>query len=85
MSHRDAEFTVLRETIATRGTARMILLPVTIIAWGSLALVVFLFGDAPFAVLLPLWVLAGGFEAIHVARVRKIDDGCRDHRPGSRE
>jgi ribose 5-phosphate isomerase B len=21
----------------------------------------------------------------HVARVRKIDDGCRDHRPGSRE
>jgi hypothetical protein len=69
MSHRDAEFTVLRETIATRGTARMILLPVTIIAWGSLALVVFLFGDAPFAVLLPLWVLAGGFEAIHALHV----------------
>ena len=43
----------------------MVLFPVTIIAWASLALIVLTFAEAPVASLLPLAVLAGGFEAIH--------------------
>lgn len=61
----EAEFAVLRETIAARGTTRMVLLPVTIIGWAALTLVLLLFGELPVAALLPLAVLVGGFEAIH--------------------
>jgi hypothetical protein len=43
----------------------MVLFPVTIIAWASLALIVLTLAAAPVASLLPLAVLAGGFEAIH--------------------
>ena len=43
----------------------MVLFPVTIIAWASLALIVLTFAEAPVASLFPLAVLAGGFEAIH--------------------
>jgi hypothetical protein len=69
MSLSDTEYAVLRQTIASRGTARMVLFPVTIIAWASLALVVLTFAEAPVATLLPLAVLAGGFEAIHALHV----------------
>jgi len=69
MSLSEAEFSVLRQTIAARGTARMILFPVTILGWASLALVVSLFNEAPLAVLFPLAVLVGGFEAIHALHV----------------
>jgi hypothetical protein len=65
MSLSDTEYAVLRQTIASRGTARMVLFPVTIIAWASLALIVLTLAEAPVASLLPLAVLAGGFEAIH--------------------
>ena len=65
MSLPDTEYAVLRQTIASRGTARMVLFPVTIIAWASLALIVLTLAAAPVASLLPLAVLAGGFEAIH--------------------
>jgi hypothetical protein len=65
----DNEFAVLRQTIASRGTARMVLLPVTFIAWASLTLILLLFSGLPFAVLLPLFVLASGFEAIHALHV----------------
>ena len=46
MSLSDTEYAVLRQTIASRGTARMILFPVTIIAWASLALIVLMFAGA---------------------------------------
>jgi hypothetical protein len=49
MSLQEAEFTALRRTITARGTARMILFPVTILGWATF----------------PLAVLVGGFEAIH--------------------
>ena len=61
----DAEFEVLRQTISRRGTARMILLPTTILGWSALALVILLFSDLPVAALFPLAALVGGFEAIH--------------------
>jgi len=65
----EAEYTVLRQTIASRGTARLVLLPIVIVAWAALALVVLTFSEAPVASLLPLAVLAGGFEAIHALHV----------------
>jgi hypothetical protein len=65
----DTEYAVLRQTIAARGTARMMLLPITMIAWAALALIVLTFADAPVASLLPLAVLVGGFEAIHALHV----------------
>ena len=36
----EAEYTVLRQTIASRGTARLVLLPIVIVAWAALARVV---------------------------------------------
>jgi hypothetical protein len=64
-----AEYEALRQTIAARGTARMVLLPVTLLGWAVLALVILLFGDYPVATLISLAVLAGGFEAIHALHV----------------
>jgi hypothetical protein len=69
MSLPDAEFAVLRHTIAARGTVRMILFPVTMLGWATLALLVLMFSEAPVAVLFPLAVLVGGFEAIHALHV----------------
>jgi len=65
----DAEYTVLRQTIAARGTTRMLLLPVTLIGWGALTLVILFLGEFPVASLISLAVLVGGFEAIHALHV----------------
>lgn len=69
MNLTETEFTALRATIASRGTARMVLLPVVVIGWASLAIVVVLFGDLPVAALPPLAILVGGFEAINALHV----------------
>ena len=70
MSLRDAEFSVLRQTIASRGTVRMALLPVTLIAWGVLATLVLGYTVIqPLAALFPLAILTAGFEAIHALHV----------------
>jgi len=69
MSLAESEFTVLRATIATRGTIRMALLPVIMLAWAALAIVVILFGDLPIAALPPLAILVGGFESINALHV----------------
>lgn len=69
MSLSDAEYAVLRQTIAARGTARMVLLPVTVIGWGAIILVILLFSAVPLASLVSLGVLAAGFEAIHALHV----------------
>ena len=61
----ETEYAVLRQTIATRGTTRAILLPVTIIGWGAISLAILLVSPHPVASLVGLTVLAGGFEAIH--------------------
>lgn len=65
----ETEFAVLRQTISSRGTTRMALVPVTLIGWAALALTVMLLSALPVAVLLPLAVLVGGFEAIHALHV----------------
>jgi len=69
MSLSESEYLVLRQTIASRGTARMILFPVAMIGWAALALVVLTFAEAPVASLFPLAVIVGGFEAIHALHV----------------
>jgi hypothetical protein len=69
MSLTDSEFTALRATIASRGTARMVLVPLVVIGWASLAIVVVLFGDLPVAALPPLAILVAGFEAINALHV----------------
>lgn len=65
----DTEYAVLRQTIAWRGTARMALVPVTLIGWAALTLTLLLFGTLPVAALLTLGVLVGGFEAVHALHV----------------
>jgi hypothetical protein len=69
MSLSESEFTALRTTIATRGTVRVVLVPITLIGWAVLASVVLLFGDLPVAAVPPLVVLAAGFEGINALHV----------------
>src|SRR5687768_11205369 len=64
-----AEFVVLRQTIAIRGTARMALVPVTLLGWAVLTLVLLVAGGPPVATIVTLAVLVGGFEAIHALHV----------------
>ena len=65
MSLHESEFTALRQTIATRGTVRVVLLVATMLGWASLAVVLLLFSNLPVAVVYPLGILAAGFEGIH--------------------
>src|SRR5688572_20003440 len=71
MSPNQSEFTVLRQTIATRGTVRMALLPVTVIGWTSITAALLHGGVTvqPMLSLVSLSVLVGGFEAIHALNV----------------
>jgi hypothetical protein len=69
MSLSETEFAVLRRTIAERGTVRMALLPATLIGWSAVAATLFILADLPVAVVFPLAILAGGFEAIHALHV----------------
>lgn len=64
MSLIEFEFAALRRTIAARGTARMVLVPATILGWAMVAGTVTL-GLAPISALLSLAVLVGGFEAVY--------------------
>ena len=64
-----AEFAVLRQTIAMRGTARMALVPVTCLGWAVLTLVLLLYAGPPVGSLISLAVLVGGFEAVHALHV----------------
>ena len=65
-----SEFSVLRHTISTRGTVRIILLPVTLFGWGGLVSMLVVTGHvSPLTSVFSLAVLAGGFEAIHALHV----------------
>jgi len=66
----ESEFTVLRRTIATRGTARIILLPATFVAWSAVISVLLAASQLrPLDSLFSLAILASGFEAIHALHV----------------
>jgi len=64
-----AEFTVLRQTIALRGTVRMTLVPLVSLGWAVLTLLLLLYGGPPIACIVSLGVLVGGFEAVHALHV----------------
>jgi hypothetical protein len=69
VSNSQAEYEALRATIRERGTVRMILLPVTFGLWGGVAVATTAAILLPIAALLPLLVLAAGFEAIYALHV----------------
>ena len=69
MSLTESEYTALRQTISSRGTARMALVPVTLIGWAIVAATLTVLGSQPATSLFPLAVLAAGFEAIHALHV----------------
>jgi hypothetical protein len=64
-----AEFAVLRQTIALRGTARMALVPITLLGWAVLTLALLIAGGPPVATVVTLAVLIAGFEAVHALHV----------------
>src|SRR5882672_6397334 len=62
----ESEFAILRQTIATRGSTRIVLFPVTLIGWSAIVTALLLSGShLPVGSLFSLSVLAAGFEAIH--------------------
>jgi hypothetical protein len=61
---REAEYAALRGTIRERGTARMVLLPVIFIGWAGAAIATAGVITVAVSTLVPLLVLAAGFEAI---------------------
>jgi hypothetical protein len=69
MSLSESEFAILRQTISSRGTTRVALLPVTLLGWAALACQLLFVSDVPLASLFSLAVLVGGFEAIHALHV----------------
>lgn len=69
MNHTDEEFAALRATIRERGTVRMILLPVTFGLWAGAAVATTAAIQLPIAALVPLLVLAAGFESIYALHV----------------
>lgn len=66
---RTEEFAALRATIRERGTRRVSLVVATIIAWAALCLATEVWIATPVATLVPLVVLAAGFEATFALHV----------------
>ncbi len=54
----------MRDTIRQRGTARMVLVPVTFIGWAGTAVATAAVITVALSTLVPLLILAAGFEAI---------------------
>jgi len=69
MPHHDEEFAALRATIRERGTIRMLLLPATFGLWAAAVIATMAVIDLPIAAILPLLVLAAGFEAIYALHI----------------
>jgi hypothetical protein len=67
----DTDYDALRATIRERGTARMVLLPVVFIGWAAIALATsaIITVAVSLSTLVPLMVLAAGFEAVFALHV----------------
>jgi hypothetical protein len=59
-----AEYQALRASIRERGTARMVLFPIIVIGWAATAIATGAVITVALSTLVPLLVLAAGFEAI---------------------
>ncbi len=64
-----AEYAALRQTIASRGTVRMIIVPLTLLGWVATSIVLVLLSPLPLPTVLPLAVLAAGFEAVYALHI----------------
>jgi len=60
---REAEYQAMRATIRQRGTARMVLVPLVLAAWAAIAVTTSAVMIDAVTTLVPLLVLAAGFEA----------------------
>jgi hypothetical protein len=63
------EYAALRATIRERGTARIVLVPVVFIGWGGTAIATAAVITVALSTLVPLMVLAAGFQAIFALHV----------------
>lgn len=63
-SLRELEYSAMRATIRERGTARMVIAPIVFIAWAATAVATAAVITVALGTLVPLVVLAAGFEAI---------------------
>jgi hypothetical protein len=63
------EYNALRDTIRSRGTARMVLLPLIFIGWAGTAVATAAVITVAVSTLVPLLVLVAGFEAIFALHV----------------
>src|SRR5687767_11350482 len=66
---RTAEYAALRATIRERGTARMILVPVIFIGWAATAIATAAVITVAVSTLVPLMVLAAGFQAVFALHI----------------
>jgi hypothetical protein len=69
VSLNEAEYAALRHTINVRGTVRVALMVFAVAAWAAIVAFLLLYSDLPIAALVPLAVLASGFEAVHALHV----------------
>lgn len=61
---RQAEYAAMRDTIRTRDTARMVLVPLVFVGWAATAVATAAVITVALSTLVPLLVLAAGFEAV---------------------
>jgi hypothetical protein len=64
-----SEYSALRQTIATRGTVRMVLLPASLLGWALATSLDSFAQTAGLGAIVALAVLVGGFEAVHALHV----------------
>lgn len=63
-ARQQSEYTAMRDTIRQRGTARMVLVPVVFIGWAAIAVATAAVITVALSTIVPLLVLAAGFEAV---------------------
>lgn len=66
---RDLEFAAMRATIRERGTLRMALVPLILIGWAGVAVATAAIITVALSTLVPLMVLAAGFETLFALHV----------------
>jgi hypothetical protein len=64
LTREQTEYAVMRDTIRQRGTTRMVLVPVIFIGWAASAVATAAVITVGLSTLVPLLVLAAGFEAV---------------------
>lgn len=62
--HSDAEYAALRPTVRERGTARMVIVPLIFVGWAASSIATAAAIGIPIASIVPLIVLAAGFESV---------------------